>query len=42
MADQMNIGTIFIEEGTSSPGSLKFESESSLHSPGLWARWAIV
>lgn len=27
MADQMNIGTIFIEEGTPSPSSLKFESE---------------
>lgn len=27
MADQMTIGTIFIEEGTSSPSSLKLESE---------------
>ena len=27
MADPMNIGTIFIEEGTPSPSSLKFESE---------------
>ena len=27
MADQMNIGTIFIEEGASSPSFLKFESE---------------
>ena len=27
MAEQMNIGTIFIEEGTPSPTSLKFESE---------------
>jgi hypothetical protein len=35
MADQMNIGPIFIEEGTPSPSSLKFESEP--YSNGWWS-----